>query len=223
MGTGTPSPSLFPNPYRMDIMSFKAQMLNQLNSTPLGFATGESNFQNGGQAPENYILRIKNYSDRIPRKVITKAVSLKHNVNEAAKKEGTSTEDIRTRIGLGEDFNTYKTEISPIIAKIVFDGNVYLIPLAASPEDEPPAVNVPPGIYDLYLGNPQRMSGDSNDVSKERERLMTRFAGRENPAIVRDENGKIVSGYLDFILEEVSSRPIAMDRDSLTASDIREV
>jgi hypothetical protein len=67
------------------------------------------------------------------------------------------------------------------------------------------------------------MSGDSNDVSKERERLMTRFAGRENPAIVRDENGKIVSGYLDFILEEVSSRPIAMDRDSLTASDIREV
>jgi hypothetical protein len=51
-----------------------------------------------------------------------------------------------------------------------------------------------------------------------------RRGGRQSPVIEKDPvTGEIISGFLEFIREEVRPQAVAVDKAALSAGDIEEV
>jgi hypothetical protein len=204
----------------------KWDQLQQLTQTPLGRADGEANLQVPFNAkPTSVIISVKNHSATVERKVLKAAVSYMGGTEQKAVRdhwEGMTSEAIQKEAAR-RDMNVYDHKVKPVKAMLPFDGKNYIIPPGKTKEDEPPKVTVPEGMWDLYMGNWERMNGSAQERNEELQRLATRFSGRENPAMQFDAQGNVKSGYLEFIREEVRPEAYALDREALASSDIEEV
>jgi hypothetical protein len=205
----------------------KYDVLQNLMQTPLGRADGEANLQVPfNQGPTTVVVRVRNHSRTATRKLLKAAVSYAGNSayepEVLEKYKGQSPESIQ-KTAMTRDMNVYATGTKAVKARLPFDGKDYIIPPAKSESEEPQAVIVPEGMWDLYMGNWNRMNGTQQEKTEELNRLASRFAGRENPAMKFDRNGNVQSGYLEFIREEVRPSSMSLDADSLSASDIDEV
>lgn len=171
------------------------------------------------------VLKVKNYSARYPRKIVKTAVSWWRGADNIPEKErnGATVEAIQ-REALNVDKTKYEKKIKPTTALLMHDGKNYAVPPAASADEEPPAVIVPEGLYDLYCGNYARMnSADINERVDEANRLAMRRAGKDSPVIQYDAEGNHVSGFLEFIREEVRPQAAKLDAAKLRSGDIEEV
>ena len=120
--------------------------------------------------------------------------------------------------------NEYEKAIKPCKAKLTWNNQDWVIPPAKDPKQDPQWFYVPEGVWDLYLGNYDRMnSSNATEKMQEMMKLSQRFAGRENPAVQKDEDGNVISGYVEFAREEISPQSRAVDSDQLVASEIEEV
>lgn len=207
-------------------MSSKFAMLQQLAQTPLGRADGEANLTVPfNQGPTTVIVRVRNHSRTANRRILHKPVSQTQGGDDLevqAKYPGMSAESIQ-KAAQQRDMSVYKMGVKAVKASLPFDGKMYVIPPAKTADEEPPAVIVPEGMWDLYMGNWERMNGTPQDRTEELARLAARFSGRENPAMVFDSAGNVVRGYLEFIREEVRPSSYAADANSLGAQDFEEV
>ena len=209
-------------------MSGKWDVLQSLQQAPLGHDPLETGLNNPfNSRPTSVIVRVRNWSASVPRKVLKTAISFKRGAERLSEKErgGMSIEALQIA-SFTDDFSRYETKVKPVKAIIKWDGKDYVIPPAdpATP-DNPPAVTVPEGAWDLYLGNYDRMHDtDPNIRVRELEVLSLRRGGRTNAVLERDPvTGEVTSGFLEFIREEVRPQSVAVDAAAMSAGEIEEV
>jgi hypothetical protein len=209
-------------------MSNKWAVLQSLATIPLGQANGEAGLQSPFNGrPTGVIVKVKNWSASVPRTVLKTAISFKRGAERLSEKEkgGMSTEAIQVAAFV-DDMSRYTTAVKPVRAIIKWDGKDYVIP-PASPSDpeNPPAISVPEGAWDLYCGNYERMNDpDINVRVQEVTILGIRRGGRPSPIVERDpDTGEITTGFLEFIREEVRPQSVAVDSSALTSGEIIEV
>jgi hypothetical protein len=208
-------------------MSEKWAVMQSLSTEPLGTVGAEAALQSPfNQKPTSVIVKVKNWSAQIPRKVLKTPISFKRGAERLTEKQkgGMTTEAIQIA-SFTQDMSIYEDSIKPVKAVLTWNGQAYMIPPSASKEEEPVAVTVPDGVWDLYLGNYDRMRDpDPNVRVQEATLLALRRGGRTSPVIERDPHtGEISSGFLEFIREEVRPQAVAVDKAALSAGDIEEV
>lgn len=209
-------------------MSDKWAVLQSLQTAPLGQANGEAGLQSPFNAkPTGVIVKIKNWSATVPRKVLKTAISFKRGAERlSAKERGDMSIEALQVAAFVDDVSRYSMEVKPVKAVIKWDGKDYVIPPAPPDDrDNPPAISVPEGAWDLYCGNWDRMHDpDINVRVNEVTALSMRRGGRQSPVIEKDPvTGEIISGFLEFIREEVRPQSMAVDMAALSAGEIEEV
>ena len=199
-------------------------IFGDLERTPLGLANGEANLQTPfNSTPVQTIVRVRNLSATIPRRVVKTYVSDRRGGEKLAKSNNLSMTEIH-EMAKSQDMNEYKTVTKPIKTALTHDNRTFVIPPATSKDEEPPWVIVPEGMWDLYLGNYQRMHGTPQERSDEASRLAGRFQGRENPVLRRNAaTGEPMSGYIEFTREDVMPEQHAIDSNELRVGEIVEV
>lgn len=206
-------------------------------SAPLGSMPGEENLTVPYNKIDEAVVHVRNWSALLPRKVLIEAVSPQRGGGRACNDKkspfyGKTPEELRRLVKEeGADMNWYEKKIAPIIFKLRHDGRVWPIPPdleeveSKDPETgeykrvkQPKWHLVPPGSWDLYMGNYQRMnSADFMERTKEMEAL----AGRGFQKFVLSPGNEF--GFLEFKREEVRYEPQTIDRDLVAASEIVEV
>ncbi len=215
-------------------VSIKQELLDDLSERPLGSAPGESNLQTPYNASPGLVLvSIKNHSATAVRRVIDKAVSERRGggvraLDSDMKSAGYSVETIQREAAM-RDMSSYKDVVRPQVATIRFDGKLWYIPPAKHKDEDPEPVPVPEGVWDLYMGNYERMhSPDASVRLLETRYLNERWTGAHSAVMVFDADGNHdfeanPFGFLEFIREDRSFDRHAFDTQSLPASAIVEV
>lgn len=140
------------------------------------------------------------------------------------------------------DMSRVKSEIYPCVATIKVGGRVYAIPPARTADSEPPRVYIDKdGVWDLYLGNYERMRGfdpftnrasaenpDPTIIGEEKTKLALRWNQRHNPVFRYTDDGETTDikneyGFLEFIRETQKAMTEPIDKEYLAALDIAEV
>ena len=147
----------------------EAAVIYDLNQNPLGALQGEANlqtpFNSVAKRPNVYIV---NHSRTRERKVCTVPVSYLSGADEALRKSKDYQKEYGNVANIYEaakrrDMSIYEMKIVPCVLKIQFDSQTFYIPPAT--EEDPnnaPAEMVPDGVWDLYLGNFERMHPNPN-------------------------------------------------------------
>jgi hypothetical protein len=215
----------------------KDGILASLQNSPLGLGPNEANLQTPFNTPREgriVTVRVRNHSAQFKRRVLKIAVSYKRGGDEAVltdkyRKSGMSMETIQ-RLSLDRDMNVYTDVVVPVTAVIRFNSKIYRIPPADDPASIPPEVVVPEGVYDLYLGNYDRMhSADHRDRNDEAQRLFYRWGSGGSRAVLylkddgTPDQDRNPFGFLEFIREVSQPLAQAIDAEQLAAGQIVEV
>ena len=223
------------------------QVVSGLESFPLGRADGDPNLnipQNSpGRPPDVWII---NHSRTKMRRVCVAYVSDSgEGAMEALKRskqyrdDKLSIELIREEAKRGRDMSVYEDMIKPVVWHTKFDGrDFYVEPAPADSPDNPVPQLVPEGIWDINLGNFDRMNAmtenrgqqvpDTRMRSEEAARLALRFQrGKPNVIWRIVANGKSEErsnpfGYLEFVRQVPKEAPQVIDSSFVTALEIGE-
>lgn len=225
-------------------------ILSDLTQHPLGTSRGE-NFN----VPQNYRIPpariyVLNHSRTQKRKYPTVVVSELHGAEEALilDKELAKTYNVDTltrQVEKGKDMTRYKVGIEAVNFRLRLPGGqTVVVPPASTQDGKPPAVEVPDGTWDLYMGNYNRMQGfagvkprdeekfDRNVQSDEEARLALYWRQRYNPVFQVTDDGATKPflwgggpnpfGFLEFV--RISQRAVLepIDREYLTSLDVVE-
>jgi hypothetical protein len=194
---------------------------------PLGSLPGEQ----GLQAPyngsvQNVVVRVRNLSATVKRKVAKEYVSWRRGgeVTLADKKYAeqhfgntSSVDQLRMRAANNEDMNLYDYRVEPQAFVLRFDNKRYEIPPFDQDGNPAPWITVPSGVWDLYMGNWERMHSKSG---RERANEMTMLNGRNlNRFVIGESN----SGYLEFSREEIKVTEVLVDQERVRTGSLIEV
>lgn len=225
--------------------SSKEMIYQDLQNTPLGQGTGQLESQLS--APFNarssgvrvYVI---NHSAEVERRAVKVGVSQYRGAREALKEDQNLRKDftvqsLQDEAKKGQDMNIYHDVCKPVVYKITFDNRSFIIPPAECTVDdkgnyhavgEPQAHLVPEGVWDLFLGNYDRMHSTEKDVaSDEANRLATAWFRRRNPVLRITVDGVTKTkdnpfGFLEFRRFVEAQAPQQIDKEFLTAMDLQE-
>uniref|UniRef100_E6QP85 Uncharacterized protein n=1 Tax=mine drainage metagenome TaxID=410659 RepID=E6QP85_9ZZZZ len=214
--------------------SSKALIALDLQQNPMGLGQNEGNLQTPFNAamPAARVY-VRNWSRTQKRKMVKIAVSERRGADEAllADKElqkRYNVDTLSSRAGKGFDVNVYETKVHPVAHRLKWNNRDFVILPASSDDEDPPMVLLPEGVWDLYLGNYERMHSDDHRVrAEEGGRLGTIWLRRHNPILKVTDNGETkvrdnAFGYLEFIRVVEKEAPATIDRDFLTALELVE-
>lgn len=230
-----------------------------LQSNPLGTQAGESFGMPTNYVPPPARVYVINRSKVRKWKRLVIAVSPQRGAEEALNadkqlREVYNVDTLIRAVEQGKNMNRYKTEIHPVPVRIrvpggpngqmgSFPGRDIVIPVSQDDEN-PIAVEVPEGTWDLYLGNYDRMRGFQNHarvddngnplrpdpkVQQDAQVMLSKFwQNRHNPVFGYKDDGEFHDlnnpyGMLEFV--RVTSRVVnePIDKELLSAMDIVEV
>lgn len=224
----------------MGMESSKALIELDLKTNPLGRGQGDPNlslpFNASATRPRVYIV---NNSATKERRIVKIAVSGRRGAREALQADPDLRKDftpqgIYDEVNKGVDMNVYQDGvIKPVVLKVTFNGEKFFIYPAKTDKDgkivekaEPHLV--PEGVWDLYLGNYERMhSDDQFVVGEEATRLAVTWTQRRNPVYgYVDEHGRYSTdnpfGFCEFVRVVEKEAPHKIDRDFISALDLVE-
>lgn len=230
----------------MPMESSKALIELDLKTAPLGQGPGDPNlalpFNATAIRPRVYIV---NRSATQPRRIVKVAVSGRRGAREALMADELLRKDftpqgIYDEANKGADMNVYEDGIiKPVVLRVTFNSEPFFIYPAKCKTDKDGKVLeiiekeephlVPDGVWDLYLGNYDRMhSDDHRVVGTEAERLAVTWTQRRNPVFqYHDELGKHLTdnpfGFVEFIRVVEKEAPQRVDQSFVTAMDLVEV
>jgi hypothetical protein len=197
----------------------EADVIQALNSSPLGTLAGEANLQTPFNAtPRTPNVYVVNHSRKKVRRVCVVPVSSLSGAEEAlmyhSEKDGEKCRgakeckgaEYRQTFGNAEnlykaavrrDMSIYEDKIEAVFFTINFAGIKYSIePATEADPDNPPVEKIPEGAWDLYCGNYERMHStlpdgrpDSKAVGEEVQRLALRWSRKHNPVWIITDDG----------------------------------
>lgn len=139
-----------------------------------------------------------------------------------------NVDTLTKRIEQGKSHNQYKKGIHVGVFDMTLGKRHIAITPARDAESKPAVIEVPEGLWDIYLGNYERMrSEDPKVVSDERSRLAVRWRARHNPVFcyTDDEVTKDLGneyGFLEFIRVPQRAMVDQVDKEYLAALDLIE-
>jgi hypothetical protein len=216
---------------------------------PLGSLHGEEHLQAPfNLRPVNAIVRVRNMSAMVERRVVKEAISIRRggslSITDGPYKNqrGVSVDALRFKVAEGENMNWEVMQVSPQDALLRLDGKRYLIeyprdtskpqiqigvdPLTRRPVLDYPAkmgapgewVAVEAGLWDLYCGNWERMHAASQ---RERIEELQQLAGRGmSKWVVGDDNPY---GYLEFSRTEIRVDEAVVDVERMRSGMLIEI
>jgi hypothetical protein len=205
-----------------------------LKSNPLGMSPGDPSFSapfNHGAAQARVFLR--NWSASQKRKYVKIPVSERRGAAKAlvADKELGRIYNVATlheAIKEGQDMNVYDFQIRPVLFAPLWDGKRWPIPPAPNAEDEPPSVQVPEGLWDLLMGNYERMNSPiEKERSDEAMRLATSMLFKHSSILFVTIDGKRSMrdnpfGFIEISRVTEKMAPVSPNTEFLTAMDLVE-
>lgn len=224
----------------------EAAVIYDLNQNPLGALQGEANlqtpFNSVAKRPNVYIV---NHSRTKTRRVCTVPVSYLSGADEALRKSKEYQKEYGNVANIYEaakrrDMSLYEDRVEPCVLKITFDSQTFYIPPAPEDDpDNPPAEMVPDGVWDLYLGNFERMHPNPNatpearhaaqkEHGEEMARLTLLWSRKKNPVwrvVVDGAEEKRQDnpfGFIEFVREIPAEAPRRLDKPFLTALELVE-
>ena len=224
----------------------EADIVQSLNSSPLGTLAGEANLQTPFNAtPKRPNVYVVNHSRKKVRRMAVVSVSTLSGAEEALTSQTAKGKEYRTTYGNAEnlyraaarrDMSIYEDKIEPAMLTINFDGQRFAImPAPADDPDNPPIEQIPEGAWDLYCGNWERMHAllptglpDEKTRGEETQRLMLRWTRKHNPVWRIMDDGKSTDsqnafGFVEFIREIPKEAPIRVDGRFVQAMELAEV
>ncbi len=200
---------------------------------PLGSLPGEQGLMNPYNAtPQNVVVSVRNLSASRKRRIVKEYVSFRRGgemqLNDPKLKRelhgNTSVDELRRRAGMGENLNLEETVTSPLDFIIRFDSQRYLIPYMDPKTGElAPWITVPPGTWDLYCGNYERMHGSDrreriNEIGSLNSRNLARFVIN-----TEDETDERPYAFLEFRREEIKVADVVIDSHRVQSGTLIEV
>jgi hypothetical protein len=186
-------------------------------SSPLGSLAGEAHLQRPfNETQPAAIIRVKNCSDEVKRKIVIEAVSFLSGGELSIAKgpykgKNVTEETLQKRAAAGRNVNWEEFKIVPQPVALKIDGRV----IQLHPGEEK---IVPEGLWDLYCGNWDRMhSTDEKERTNELERLLNRGLNR----FVMTEGNPY--GFLQFTREPIELENRVIDRNHPLPSGMIEI
>ena len=122
--------------------------------------------------------------------------------------------------------NVYSTKIEKVLYAPLFDGKRYFVPPAKGSED-PPAVQVPDGLWDILCGNYERMHSPNPKTKNEEEaRFAASMIRKLNPIAFITVDGERVEktenpfGFIEIERRTEKLEPVTPDTEFLTAMEM---
>jgi hypothetical protein len=230
----------FQKPARIDPLtgretapSLYAETYQNLQQTSLGGAPGDPNLNMpfGSKLPAARIF-LRNHSTKQLRKFKQISVSARRGAAQAlaADKKLREIYNMATfydAVKAGEDLNVYGEKKQSILYAPKFDGRAWNIPPARG-EEEPPTVQVPEGLWDLLMGNYERMHSPDHRVrAEEAVRYANSMVFKVSYIlfVTVDGNRQMRDNPFGFIeIERRTERfaPVHVDSEFLTALEMVE-
>jgi hypothetical protein len=221
----TPDGRMIPSGY--------ADIRYQIDQTPLGMAPGDPNFNMpfGSKLPAARVF-LRNHSTKQIRRFKQVAVSARRGAAQAlaADKKLREIYNMATfydAVKAGEDMNVYGEKKQSVLYAPKFDGRTWSIPPARG-EEEPVAVQVPEGMWDILMGNYERMhSPDARIRSEEAVRFANSQVFKNSYILFVTVDGKRTMNDNPFGFIEIERRtekfePVHVDSEFLTALEMVE-
>lgn len=215
-------------------MSSKALIEWEIKNTPLGLAQGDPQFGTvlGAKLPTARIF-LRNHSAKQKRKFVKVAVSERRGAAAALQADAElrklyNIATFREAVKDGVDMNVYSEKIERVLFAPMFDGQRYPIPPARGVDEEPPAVQVPEGLWDMLMGNFDRMnSPDIRIRSDEQTRFANSQAFKHSAILFVTIDGKRSMrdnpfGFIEIERRTEKMEPIMPDAEFLTALELIE-
>jgi hypothetical protein len=219
--------------------STKAMVLLDLKNNPLGLGSGEGSLQApfNSAAPKARVF-LTNHSREVLRKYVKVPVSFKRGAAQALSADPElrklyNVATLREAVTDGQDMNVYAQHTKAVIFAPVWNGQRYPIPPA--PESgKPKPVQVPEGLWDLLMGNYERMHAtldngqpDVRVRSEEAMRLAIAQTGKRSPILYVTIDGEREQRDNPFGFIEIERRtehlePVDPSSEFLTAMDLVE-
>lgn len=214
--------------------SSKALIMLDLSQNPLGRGKGDPSFQ----APFNAALPtsrvfLTNHSASVKRKFVKVGVSFKRGAAQALQADAElrklyNIATLREAVNEGQDMNVYGEKISPVLYGPRWNNVVYRIPPARNPEEPPPRIQVPEGVWDLLMGNYDRMhSSDERERAEESMRLAVSQTSKRSPILFVTIDGEREQrdnefGFIEIERVTEHMEPISPNSEFLTAMELVE-
>jgi hypothetical protein len=214
--------------------STKAMVMLDLQTNPLGMKGGEANLQApfNSASPTARVFLV-NWSATERRKYTKVAVSFKRGAAKAlaadaqlAKVYNLST--IREAVADGQDMSVYDYKIAPALFAPMWNGVRYPIPPAKDKDSQPLRVQVPEGLWDLLMGNYERMhSDDPKERAEESMRLAISQTWKHSPILrvriddaVEERDNEF--GFIEIVRQTEHLEPVQPTSEFLTAMELVE-
>ena len=227
--------------------SVEAEVIASLNGNPLGSLQGEANLQTPFNATSKHPnVFVINHSRTKTRKVCVVPVSefsggedaLQYSKEHKLTLHQHHSIDTLYAAAKKRDMSIYEDVVRPVVVKMTIDGRDYFIsPAPENDPDNPPMEQVDEGVWDLYLGNYDRMHPETKpardqatarkEMGEETARLALAWSGRKNPVWRVVVDGKVEErnnpfGYIEFVRQVPTEAPRSIDKSFVTAMDIAE-
>ena len=210
-----------------------AQTFSDLQQTALGNAPGDPNLNMpfGSKLPAARIF-LRNHSTKQIVKFKQVSVSARRGAAQAlaADKKLREIYNMATfydAVKAGEDMNVYGERKKSVLYAPKFDGRTWSIPPARG-EEEPVAVQVPEGMWDLLMGNYERMhSADHRVRAEEAVRFANSMIFRTNFILFVTVDGQRQMrdnpfGFIEIERRTEKFEPVHVDSEFLTALEMVE-
>lgn len=205
-------------------MGAKADVMRSLQSSPLGTGDMEGGLQAPFNAPrEHVVVKVRNLSALQKRRYVIEPISWLRGGEQYAdemqqKGKFVNLETLQKRAAHGADVSPTEVAVKPVDVFLTFDNAHYYVPAVDDKTGEKaPWVDVPDGVYDLYVGNFQRLN-DPRERAKELERVKS----RRKDYVVR-AGDKNEYAFLEFSYEVIQPTAIAVDKERIYAGEVVEV
>jgi hypothetical protein len=205
-----------------------------LQNNPLGAGQNEANLT----APFNAAVSkarifLINHSANISRRYVKVPVSFKRGAAQALQADAElrklyNISTLREAVAEGQDMNVYGEKKSAVMYAPTWNGKTYPIPPAKDENSPPPRVQVPEGLWDLLMGNYERMnSSDPRERAEEAVRLANSFIAKRNPVLYVTVDGERTTrdnpfGFIEIERVTEHMEPVSPDTEFLTAMEIAE-
>jgi len=215
-------------------MSSHALMEHDLKQTALGMAQGEANLQtpfNGVSARSRVYIR--NHSASVDRQYVKVPVSFRRGAQQALQADAElrkhySVATVRESVAEGIDMNIYAVKKSPVLFATMWNGKQYRVPPAKDDKSEAPRVQVPEGVWDLLMGNWERMHSPDPQIRGEEQMRLATSMTKRNSAILfvtidgEREQRDNAFGFIEIERVTENMEPINPDSEFLTALELVE-
>lgn len=199
-----------------------AAVLDSLKQTRLGAGDGEGGLQAPFNAATDMVLvKCRNLSATMKRRVVIEAISWYSGGEQYAMEQQEKGKTIHLELlrqqAAKRDVSPFEDKILAVDVMLKFNNGNYVVPHTGADGEVGPWTDLPDGLYDLYMGNYQRLHNPM-ELAAEMERVKS----RRKDICIRERNTNPWA-FLEWSYEIKRPLPTAIDTERVFSGDLMEV